>query len=378
MTTVAMSTVFFSGQAEYLAARGFEIHAVSAPGETAFDKKRFEPVTTHTVPMSRSITPFSDVRALWHLYRLFRRLQPAIVHSHTPKAGLLGMLAGCLARVPLRIYHVHGLPLLTAPVAKRTLLRCTEMLAAQLSHQVLCVSESVRQLMVQKGLCSANKVKVLLNGSINGIDAATGFNPHRLGPKVRHQVRRAWGIPREALVIGFVGRLVKDKGIAELIEAWRIVAARFPNVHLLLVGPFESHDPLPAEQADYLRSGPRVHLAGVQWNTPPFYRAMDVFCLPSHREGFGVVLLEAAAMELPSVAARIPGCVDSVDDGRTGTLVPARDAEALATAIQRYLEDPDLRHQHGRTGRERVLRDFQREAMWEATYQEYERLLHRQ
>ena len=179
----------------------------------------------------------------------------------------------------------------------------------------------------------------------------------------------------QGLVFGFIGRIVRDKGIVELAGAWNELRRIFPDLHLLLVGPAEPQDPIPAEVDHALRNDSRVHFVGEQSNTPPFYTIIDVLALPSHREGFANVLLEAAALELPVVATRIPGCMDAVQDGVTGTLVPPHDATSLARALCRYLRDPALRRHHGAAGRERVLRDFRPEILWQAVYQEYVRCL---
>jgi glycosyltransferase involved in cell wall biosynthesis len=183
------------------------------------------------------------------------------------------------------------------------------------------------------------------------------------------------GIPEGALVAGFVGRIVRDKGLIELTKAWQVLRDEFPMLHLLLAGFFEPFDPVPPEVERILRTDPRIHLAGYVDNPAPIYAASDVFAFPTYREGFGLVAVEAAAMELPVVATRIPGVVEAVEDGVTGTLVPPRDAEALARAIRIYLNDPDLRRRHGRAGRDRALRRFDPEKLCDEMYREYLDLL---
>src|SRR5690606_1224468 len=163
-------------------------------------------------------------------------------------------------------------------------------------------------------------------GSGNGVDARGRFDPGRLDPGTRERVRERLGIPTGATVVGYVGRIVRDKGVVELVQAWSELRETHPDLHLLIVGPFEPQDPVPEAVARRLREDPRIHPVGLDWNTPPLYTAMDVVALPSYREGFPNVPLEAAAMELAVVATRIPGCVDAVVDGCTGTLVPPRDS----------------------------------------------------
>jgi glycosyltransferase involved in cell wall biosynthesis len=375
VTTVPETLAFLNGQAAYLRARGIEVHALSSPGEWAGTFRTREQVPVHTVELTRRITPLHDLRAVGRIRRIVRQVRPDIVHGHTPKGGLLAMIAASLEGVPVRIYHLHGLPLMTATGLKRRLLQWTETISCRLAHQVLCVSNSVREVAIAEGLCPAHKIKVLLGGSINGVDADGQFNPARLPAATRTEIRNRYGIPPDATVAGFVGRIVRDKGMAELAWAWRTLREEYPQLHLLMVGPFEPQDPVPTEVEALLREDPRIHLVGVCWETPPLYAAMDLVILPTYREGFPVVPLEAAAMGLPVVATRIPGCVEAVQDRTTGLLVPVRDAAALAEAIRGYLHNPELARRHGRAGRERVLCDFRREAMWEALSWEYARLL---
>ena len=375
VTTIPMSLTFLSGQIPYMKARGFDVHAVSSPGH---DLRRFSreldiPVTA--VAMPRRITVLQDLRALVRMTRIFKALRPDIVHAHTPKGGLLGILASKLAGDSVRIYHMRGLPFASAVGFRRVVLRWTERIACSLAHRVFCVSHSLRRLAIGARLCPRDKVTVLAGGSGNGVDAMARFNPAQLEPSARGATRRRFGIPANALVIGFVGRIVRDKGIMELVEAWRRLRSEDATLHLLLVGPFEPQDPVPVDLAHELRSDSRVHLAGMDWNTAPLYAAMDVLALPTYREGFPNTPLEAAAMELPVVATRIPGCLDAIEEGVTGSLVAVRDARALADALRVYLRDPLLRRTHGQNGRARVLREFQPEMIWRALHAEYLDLL---
>jgi glycosyltransferase involved in cell wall biosynthesis len=374
VTTVPMTLLFVAGQVRAMTRRGFAVSAVSSPGEEldAFGER--EGASVFGVEMARQITPLQDLRSIWRMYRYFRRIRPDIVHAHTPKAGLLATIAGSLANVPVRIYHIHGLPCLTATGLRRTLLRWSERTACALATRVLCVSASVREVAVAERLCRSNKIAVLLNGSANGVDAVGEFDPRRWRA-VRMSTRTSLGIPAEAPVIGFVGRIVTDKGIRELHNAWKKLSKESPDLHLLIVGFCEPHDPLPTSIAEVLFSDPRVHVTGRQCQVSPYYAAMDIVVLPSYREGFPVVPLEAAAMELPVIATRVPGCQDAVVDGVTGTLVAVKDSAALAEAIRRYLHDESLCAAHGAAARQRALAEFRPETLWDALHSEYQRLL---
>jgi glycosyltransferase involved in cell wall biosynthesis len=356
---------------------GFEVHALSSPGELLDEFGRDLCIPVHPATMPRRITPLGDLASLWRIARIMRRIRPQIVDGHTPKGGLLAMMAATLCRVPVRVYHMHGLPLMTATGWKRRLLRATEKTACGLAHQVYCVSASVREVAIAEGLCPPDKIKVLGGGSIAGVDAQTRFNLARLPTSVRDEIRARHGIPADAIVAGFVGRIVRDKGIIELAAAWQALRDEFPNLHLLCAGPFESQDPVPADVEQLLRSDPRIHLAGDVNEMPSFYRALDLLLLPTYREGLPTVLLEASAMQLPLVATRIPGCIEAVRDGETGTLVPMKDPVALAVATRAYVRDAELRRRHGENGRRFMESDFCPELLHELLHQEYARLLER-
>ncbi|HOP79171.1 MAG TPA: glycosyltransferase family 4 protein [Armatimonadota bacterium] len=375
ITTVPESLGFLTGQVSYMKTRGFVIHAISSPGELLDRFEEQEKVEVHPVLMSRRITPLRDLFSLGRIVFTLRKIRPTIVHAHTPKGGLLGMIAAWLTGVPVRIYHIHGLPLMTATGRKRKILHWTEKTACKLATQVLCVSHSIRNVAIMENLCPEDKIKVLLSGSINGVDSKGRFNPLRVGERARIDTRTRFGIPEDAVVIGFVGRIVRDKGLVELVDAWKVLRNEFPELRLLVVGPFEPQDPVPQETEEILRNDSRIILTGSDWNTPPFYAAMDILALPTYREGFPVVPMEAASMALPVVATAIPGCIDAVVDNETGTLVEPGNSAALADAIRKYVKYPGLRKAHGIEGRRRMLSEFKQEEIWKAMCAEYSHLL---
>ena len=375
ITTVPESLAFLKGQIRHFKEYGFHVDIASSPGNALVEFAESEGVKAFGIPISRAIAPIRDLVSVFRLWRMMRRARPVMVHAHFPKGGLLGMVAAWLARVPIRIYHVRGLRYASSKGLKRRLLQWTEIASCALAHQVLCVSHSVRGEAIAHGICRSTKIKALHHGSGNGVDAAGYYHPSRLHSDAAGQVRARFHIPQDALVAGFVGRIVRDKGWIELARAWTQLREEFANLHLLVVGPFEQHDPVPEDVTRLLRTDSRIHLAGFEKDMPQLYSAMDVVVLPTYREGFPNVLLEAAAMERPVVATAVSGCLDAVVDGVTGTLVPLRDPSRLAAAISRYLQHPALRRQHGSAGRVRVLRDFRPELIWNAVLQEYQRLL---
>jgi glycosyltransferase involved in cell wall biosynthesis len=372
--TTPLSLLFFEGQAPYMRAHGLDVEMISSPGPMLDDFGRRRHVPVHALSMARRIAPFADLVSLFRLWRLLRRMRPAIVHAHTPKAGLLGTIAARMAGVPVVMLSVFGLPQMTRTGLMRRLLDFTTRLSCRMADRVWCDSRSMAEYVVAAGLAPAKKVIVLGSGSVNGIDASGTFDPRRYLPETRSALRQTYGIPDTARVLVFVGRITRDKGIGELTEAWRILSRRFDDLHLLVVGPLDEPHGIAAADERTLRKDPRVHLAGMRRDVAEHLAAADLFVNPSYREGFGIANLEASAMELPVVSTRIPGCVDSVQDGTTGTLVPPRDVAALVAAIEAYLNDPNLHRRHAAAGRERALRDFQPHEIWRALEREYRSL----
>ena len=373
--TVSSSLDFLRGQLRYMAGRHVDVHVVAAPdAETLTAFADAEGATAHAVLMTRAMTPLADARALWRLCRLLRQLAPDVVHAGTPKGGFLGTVAAFANGVPVRIYHMHGIRGMTAAGWRRRVLMATEWLACRLSTRVLCVSASTRDTAIAEGLCPPGKIVVLGPGSCNGVDARGRFDPDRIDERARAGVRERLTLPAGAAVIGFVGRIVRDKGIVELAAAWEALAAGFPDAHLVIVGPLEPEDPPPAGVIDALRAHPRVRFVPPVPDPAPYYAIMDVVVLPTYREGLPTVPLEAAAMRLPVVATRVPGCVDAIVDGVTGTLVPVRSVAPLVEAVAAYLRDRERGHRHGSNGRDRVLRDFAPEAVWARVFALYESL----
>lgn len=362
---------FLSRQITFLSGQGFEVYTITSPGIQQLPGHIELDSVIHEVAMARTINPFSDLVALHQLWRLLRRLRPEIVHTRTPKAGLLGMIAAWLARVPIRIYTVDGLPILTARFWVRPILAITDRLACALATKVLCVSRSVRRFIIAAGFCRPAKARVLGDGSLQGIDTDK-FSPNAHGSIDRASIRTKYGIPQDALLIGYVGRLIPDKGIAELAVAWNILRVQFPQARLLLCGYVEDVHPIAPLLIEKLRSDPRVHFTvGRVANMPPIYAALDVCVLPTYREGLSTVALESGAMQIPIVATRVPGCVDAVRHGVTGLLVESRNPEALVQALQRLLRSRELRQRMGIAARQFVSKRFSEVRISQMLLEEY-------
>lgn len=374
VVTVPLTLRFLRGQVDFMRERGFDVEVASSPGPLLSEFCEAHGVKGHAIPLSRKITPRADLAAVAALTEVIRRAKPDIVHAHTPKGGLVGMMAAAAARAPARIYHMRGLPYLTATGTMRRVLWGTESISCGLAHRVIAVSGSLEAAARRARFVGSGKIRVLAGGSSNGVDALGRFDPER-GP-TRAQARRQLQLDPEHTIVTFVGRLVGDKGIRELVEAWQELGKR-SRTTLFLVGPYEERDALPATLRARIEAAPSVVRLPFTEDMPAVYAASDVVVLPTYREGFPNVPLEAASMKLPVVTTDAVGARDSVIDGVTGAVVPVRDAAALAAAIARYLDDPDLRRAHGEAGRGRVLRDFLPERIWTELHAEYQALLSR-
>jgi glycosyltransferase involved in cell wall biosynthesis len=350
--TDAQTCLVLGGRLRALREAGFQVTVVSNPGELLDKTAVREGVKSIAIPIRRGIAPLADVWSLVWLWRLLRRIKPDIVEFSTPKAGLLGTLASRICGVPVRVYMLRGLKLETSTGLKRRILLASERLACASAHIVLCNSDSLRAKALVLGVAQAAKLKLLGEGSSNGVDMER-FSP---GPS---SVRERLGLGSEAYVVGFVGRLTRDKGLPELIEAFEAILKAEPKTHLLLVGWFDaSEDALDSSMRRRIEDHPRIHCTGFVDSTAPYYRAMDLMVLPTWREGFPNVVLEAAATGIPVITTVSTGACDSVVPEVTGLLIPPGYPEAIYEAVLKLLRDPERRLQMGRAGRAWVLEHY--------------------
>ena len=322
----------------------------------------------HHIDLLRPIAPLADLRAVFQLWRLFRREKFDIVHSLTPKAGLLAMLAAWMAAVPRRVHTFTGQVWATRTGKMRWLLKSLDRVIAHFATALLADGHSQRDFLVKEGIVTADRLSVLGAGSVCGVDT------HRFTPnsQARTAIRRTYQIPTDALVLLYLGRLHVEKGLAELVAAFHHLRRHNDRLHLLLVGPDEWDSGLG--QQPWTKNPENIHVVGLTAKPEQYMAAADIFCLPSYREGFGQSLLEAAATELPSIASQIYGISDAVVDGTTGLLVPARDVEGLTHALTRLIDDPALRHQLGQAARQRAIDVFSQTNLVTAWYNFYAKL----
>ena len=302
--------------------------------------------------IERNIAPFSDIQTLRFLLKLFSARRFDIVHSVTPKAGLLAMLAACIVGIKVRIHTLTGQVWTTRRGVMQYLLRTLDRVLAGCATALLVDSPSQREFLADKKIALLQSLYVLGEGSITGVDTKR-FSPNEAA---RHKLRAELNISADAAVLLYVGRMARDKGIAELVRSFVTVAMRFEQARLLLVGPDEGVLEAALALAGEFRG--RIDTAGLTQQPEIFMAAADIFCLASHREGFGLSLIEAGSCGLPSVAYQIYGVTDAVANEVTGYLVPLRDENAFAGAICKLIEAPGRREAMGRAARQRAERDF--------------------
>lgn len=376
MTTIEDTLGFFPRQIELLSRSGFEVHAVCSPGDGHSGVQCLSGVRMHHVSMHRRPHPFHDCVSAFRLFRLMRRIRPDIMHAHTPKAGFLGMAAARAAGIAVRLYTIHGLPLMTRKGLWRRVLETVERASCTLATRVYSVSPSIQSVARELKLCPAQKISTPGDGSCAGIDVER-FRPGTESAGRGADLRRRWGIPDDAVLLSFVGRIARDKGIAILASAWDALAREFPQVHLLLAGMEDASDPVPSPVLQELRDHERVHFSGM-WlaDTPALYAATDIVVLPTFREGLPQVALEAGAAGVPIVSTRIPGVVNAVRDGVTGILVAPGEPAPLAEAIRMLITDAARRIALGSAARDYICARFSEQRVNQLWISEYRKLVH--
>jgi len=390
ITTVPISLrILLKGQLAFMR-NHFEVLAISAgPQEELEEVGIREGVPTKIVGMTRSITPLQDLKAVWQLYRLFKKEKPLIVHTHTPKAGTVGMLAAKLAGVPIRLHTIAGLPLLEATGFKRTVLNTVEKLTYWCTTNIYPNSLGLKNIIVENNFCNSNKLKVLANGSSNGIDTAF-FNPDVISSDEKSNLKKSLGILDDDFVFIFVGRLVGDKGINELISAFKKLQLKRvevnstesnttnnqqPTTKLLLVGPLETDlDPLNSETLNEINTNENIISVSFQPDVRPYFAIANALVFPSYREGFPNVVMQAGAMGLPSIVTNINGCNEIITDGENGIIIPVKNADAIYDAMKKMMEDDYFRNSLQQNSRSMIVSRFEQQVVWEAILAEYKSL----
>ncbi len=364
-TLLTIPESFFYGQFGYLAEHGHEIHLVT-DDEEDIEFSRRNHIIYHRIPIIRAISPMGDIGTIKKLMQLIRREKYDAVFGHTPKGAMVAMIAAKLAGVKTRVYYRHGLIYTTAKGLKRSILKTVERLTAACATHIVNVSPSLSKLAVKDHLNSSRKQIVIGLGTCGGIDTINIFNPTKVSQEKVSVLRHTLGIPDNAYVVGFCGRLCRDKGTIELIEGFRIFQQAHPDIVscLLLVGPYDARDILPPQVKDEIEENHSIVAPGSVSHhfLPDYYSLMDVFVFPSYREGFGMTVLEASAMRIPVLVSRSHGCVDSIRENITGCYIDIT-SQSIASGLSDMLV-PQLRQRLGNAGRDFVTENFERTRMW--------------
>lgn len=361
---------FLGGQFEYFRELGYELDVVCSQSPYLAPYARQHNFGYREIPILRSINPIQDFKSIRQICRYIKDRQVGIVVGHTPKGGLLSMVAAWLMRVPKRVYFRHGLVYQTSTGLKRFILMSVDRLASLLATKIVCVSPSVLEQSIKDKLSPTHKQIVLGKGTCSGVDTQGKFNPQNINPEKMSLLKQKWGIDDSDWIVGYTGRLVRDKGIMELVDAFDLVKANNPRLKLLLVGMFEERDALPQEVQNRIKNDPQIVWTDFQnEDMEYFYAMMNVYVLMSYREGFPTGTLEAQSMGVPVITTRVTGCCDSIVEGETGAFV-SRDPEELGKVIK-AMSEGEITFSAERT-RSWVMDNFDNLRVWEEIKKLYE------
>lgn len=376
ITTVPMALCYLlPGQMRFMSSNGFDVIMISADGKELPDVIAREQCPHIIVPMTRKITPWQDLKCLWQLIRIFRKEKPDIVHSHTPKAGLLGMLAARISGVKARVHTVAGLPLMTEKGFRLRLLTATEKITYAAATQVWPNSNSLLQYIRSHGLAAEKKLGIIGKGSSNGIDlqrfGQSALDETRIAA-IRNEINYS---PQNKYLLS-IGRLVADKGIVELVNVFSNMRRNNPQLYLVLVGDFEPQlDPLPSETMQLIETEPGI--IRISWTNAVecYMHIADIFVFPSHREGFPNVLLQAGAMQLPIICSGIAGNVDIVTNSETGLIFEKGNEASLQHILMWALMNPAALEQMAKKLQQEISENYRRENIWQNLLAAYKSLV---
>lgn len=374
VTTVPISLkILLKGQHRYMTQNGLEVIGVASTGKELNEVQDAEGIRVVALNMTRTIAPFKDLVSLWHMYQLCKKEKPTIVHSHTPKAGIIGMLGAKLAGVPIRLHTVAGLPLMETTGLKRILLNGVEKFTYVFATKVYPNSKGLYDFILANQFTTENKLKIIANGSSNGIDTSH-FSPEIITQDECTNLKGKLGILPEDYVFIFVGRLVGDKGINELVLAFTQLKA--PNSKLLLVGTLETElDPLQPEILKEIESNPNIINVGFQSDVRLYFAISNCLVFPSYREGFPNVVMQAGAMGLPCIVSDINGCNEIIIEGENGVIIPVKNVEAIKVAMFKMRNDVQWSQKLKQNSRTFIQQRYEQQVVWKELLGEYNRLI---
>ena len=378
ITTAPISLKYLiKGQMRFMSKNGFDVTMISAGGEEIKEVIKNEECKHLIFPLTRKITPIQDLKAALKLFRYLKKEKPYIVHTHTPKAGIVGMLASYLAGVPIRLHTVAGLPLMEVREVKRFVLNFVEKLTYKCSTRVYPNSYGLKKIILKNRFTSENKLKVIGNGSSNGIDTSY-FDPELFSIKDNEDLKTNLGIKKTDFVFIFVGRIVSDKGINELVEAFDKISLVEENIKLLLVGPFEDElDPLQKRTKLLIKNNENIISVGYQNDVRPYFSISNCLVFPSYREGFPNVVMQAGSMCLPSIVSDINGCNEIIENYLNGIVIKVKSVSAIYDAMLEMYTDKQLYRRIKEKTRNIIKQRYERKLFWGLLLSEYNYLINK-
>ncbi len=375
VTTVSNSLRrLLKGQLKFMN-QTFDIIGVSSQGEALSEVVENEGIRVVALRLSRSLSPLKDIVSLWRMFKLFRKEKPVIVHTHTPKAGTIGMMAAKLAGVPYRLHTIAGLPLLEVAGPKRKLLNFVEKITYACATKIYPNSHGLKEIILEQKFTTLDKLKVIGNGSSNGIDTSF-FNTDKIADNSIVTLEDSLKIVNDSFVYIYVGRMVRDKGIYELIESFLEIYKTNANAILLLVGKLENdYEPLTEKIIKSIENHPAICTVGYQPDVRPYFAVADVLVFPSYREGFPNVVLQAGAMKLNSIVTNINGCNEIIKDGYNGFIVPVKNSKELQNKMKYLIENSNVNDEMSDKARGVICEKYEQEFVWNELLKEYKILI---
>ena len=364
---------FIKGQAKYMKERGFEVYLFCPKG---YDIEKFaiqEECVFVEIPYKREMSVLSDMKCLYMTYRKIREINPDIINAGTPKAGLLCMLAGKIAGTKIRIFTLRGLRSITLKGHRKNIIRISEKISCLCASRIIAISPSLKEEAIRLHLSSPHKFSVLLKGSSNGVDLKRFYANNELITKAEMK-KKELNISPCSFIFGYVGRIVKDKGIEEVVLAFEKLQELY-DIKLILVGPYEANNPVSHFIVEKIKNNDDIIDVGYSDDIPLYSLLMDIIILASYREGFGNIVIEAAAMGTPAIVSNVPGARDSIVHNETGLLIEPKNIDSLFASMKYYIENQEIVKIHGLNGKKRVEEFFVNELIWKEQEKIYNTLI---
>ena len=369
VTVPVVLETWLKGQPKFLA-NYYDVEIITAPSPTVATVSEYENVPIKTMDFTRQISPLRDIKVLLKLIAYMRKEKPSIVYTLTPKAGLLGMIASWISRVPHRVHSVVGLPHLEAEGKRKTILTLTEKITYFFASKIYCNSLNLQKVVTSM---SSKSVGVIGNGSVNGVD--TEYFKDKLSQEEKIEVRQSLGFIQNDFIITFVGRIVKDKGINELINVFEKLSQKYADIKLLLIGDYKNEtDPISAQSMQIIEENSSIKYLEFQEDVGAFMSISKLFVLPSYREGLPNVLIEAGSYGIPLVATDINGCNEIIRDKQNGLLVKKKDEKDLSAAIEKFIVDKKFYQEIQSNVRESIVSRYDQKYFLDALHQEFQKI----